>query len=204
MKNTKLKEFFADKKFRKKMYIALFFYLLAVLLPSLTSSFIQKKFHEPPVVRDLLWEILPNIKVIWLSEIFLIASLIFVFIWALKKDKNYIPYTILLISLFQIIRAGLIVLTPLGFPDPYNGLIPVGEDTVFAFGAFPSGHLSYPILTYLITKSNLMLLFSFIVGTILIISHSHYSIDIVGTIFITFALYAYFERKIKKYFINNP
>jgi hypothetical protein len=49
-----------------------------------------------------------------------------------------------------------------------------------------------------------VLLFSFIVGTILIISHSHYSIDIVGTIFITFALYAYFERKIKKYFINNP
>ncbi|MFA5020264.1 MAG: hypothetical protein WC533_04150 [Candidatus Pacearchaeota archaeon] len=196
-----------DKLFKKKfiinLTISLILYLLAIVLAYLSSLYIKKNFVAPPIVQDLMWNILPNLKIIWVSEIFIILTVIFTFLWALKKDKDYIPYLISLWALFQIIRAGMIVLTPLGFPNHYSGLIPTGEESVFAFGAFPSGHLAYPILAYLITKMRIFILFSILVILALLISRGHYSIDLIGTFLLSYPLYILAEKYIKKYFIEK-
>mgnify|MGYP001571338215 CR=1 FL=1 len=191
------------RSFLKKLVIAILFFVLAVFIPAISSTYIKENFANPPIVKDLLWEILPNIPIMWLSELFLLASVLYLIIWALKKDINYIPYAILLYSTFALIRAGIIVLTPLGLPNHYNGLAPIGEESVFRYGAFPSGHLAYPVLTFLITKSNLILIFGFVMSLVILISRGHYSIDLIGSVLLGFFIFVLAEKYVKKYFIKS-
>lgn len=191
------------KRFLIKLGIAGCLYIIAVLLCNLTSHYIRVTFQNPPVAPDLLWMHLPYLPITWLSEIFLGISVLYILNWALKKDKDFIPYAISVYSIFQIIRAFLIILTPLGIPSSYSGLAPIGGTSVFAYGAFPSGHLAYPVLTYLITRKKIVLFFSLIVALALLIARGHYTIDLIGTIMLAYCLYKLSERYIKEYFIEN-
>ena len=130
-------------------------------------------------------------------------SCVYLFVYALKKDINYIPYAIFLISVFHILRAGMIVLTPLGFPQDYQGFLKSGKDSVFLFGAFPSGHLSIPYLIYLLTKSKILLIFTFVVGFCLLISHAHYSIDLIGTLLVAYPIFMFAEKSARRYFFEQ-
>ncbi len=192
------------KRFIRDVLIVVLIYAFVLVLNYFTSLFIQKKFQSPPIVRDWMWELLPYVKIVWLSELAIIASVIFVLFWAVKKDWDYIPYIFFLIGVFQLIRALMIVLTPLGLPlDHYNGLIKWGKDNVMAFGAFPSGHLAYPFLFYLVTKKRIFIILSLICAFALLTSRGHYSIDLIGTLLLGFAIYVLGEKHIKKYFIKS-
>jgi hypothetical protein len=187
-------------RFKQLLFIAILFGISAILTTYIASYYIHTTFSFPPVVKDLLWEKLPYLPVLWMSELFLVTSTVFLFFWALKNDKFMIPYVIIMCSIFHTLRAGLIILTPLGFPYEYNGFMHYGQESVFMYGAFPSGHLSVPYIIFLVTKSKIALALTFIVGLTLLISQSHYSIDIIGTLLLAYPTFKLSEKYLRKYF----
>jgi len=195
-------KFLADKKFLVKMVVAVSMFLTVLLVNFLASNYIKNNFAEI-VVSDIAWDNIPYLPIVWVSEIFLVLAIVYVIFWSFKVDKNYIPYYLVICFSFQIIRAFLIILTPLSLPYQYTGVFPIGKESMMSFGLFPSGHLAYPYMAYLITKSKFAILLTFLCGLALLISRGHYSIDLVGTIFIGFATYVYFNMRIKKYFVEE-
>jgi len=196
----RIKNALKNKKFIGLLIFSILLTVLATLITYLASYYIHYTFNIPPVVKDLLWEKLPYYNVLWLSELCLVFSGIFMIYWAIKNDKFTIPYAIAIIAIFHILRAGLIVLTPLGFPYEYQGFIHAGAESVFMYGAFPSGHISVPYLIFMITKSKLALLLTFLVGLFLLISRGHYSIDLVGTLLLAYPIFKFSEKYMRKYF----
>ena len=184
------------------MILSFILYILVIFSTYLSSIFIRYKFVKPPIVRDLLWECLPIMNLFWISEVIIGLSVFVLIFYAIKEDKYYIPYFWIMVSTFQLVRAVLIILTPLGIPSSYSGFL-IGNETMMAFGTYPSGHLAYPFLTFLLTKKPIALFFSFLVATILILSRGHYTIDLVGTITLGFSIYVLFEFYLKKYFIRR-
>ncbi len=197
-----LKEKFIEKRFLILMGITIVCSLISTKITYIASKYIHSTFNIPPVVKDLIWEHLPYLPILWVSEVLMLLSALYLLIWSFKKNKYYLPYAILIISIFHLFRAFLIVLTPLGFPYEYNGILYNSNKSVLMYGAFPSGHLSIPLLAYLITKKNLALLLTFLVGITLLISRGHYSIDLVGTILLIYPIYKFSENYLKKYFIK--
>jgi len=189
-----------NKKFFKLIPVSIFLIVFSVATTYLASFYIHKTFTVPPVVRDLLWEKLPYLNIMWLSEIFMISSVIFVLIWSFKKNQNYFHYAIFMWTIFHFLRAGLIILTPLGFPQGYSGFLQAGSKSVFQYGAFPSGHLSIPYLAFMLTKKKIVLLATFVVGFCLVLSHSHYSIDIIGTLLLAYPIFKFSEKYARRYF----
>jgi membrane-associated phospholipid phosphatase len=102
-----------------------------------------------------------------------------------------VPEVIALFGLMEIGRALIMVLTPLAVP--YDEATHFGLEGVRNWGEFPSGHAATFLLYYLIVdgdvspriKSALRWL---LVGEIvaLLVSHSHYSIDIVGGLLLAY------------------
>lgn len=199
MDNTKPTK---NNHFWKKILLSFIIFGVSVLISYLASVYIKSRFGNPPIVDDLIWGVLPYIKLQLASEIIIALSVLFLVYWSIRNNKNYIPYAIILWSSFQILRAGLIVLTPLGIPYSYTGISPIGENSFMKFGAFPSGHLAYPYLTYLITKSKLAIVFTILSTLVLLVSRGHYSIDLIGTFFIGFTLWYIFEKHIKNYLVK--
>lgn len=191
-----------EKRFLALLFISLFISVLALAVTYLASWYIHETFQQPPVVRDLIWEKLPYLNVLWLSEIFLMLSIVFMICWAFKNNKYLLPYAIILYSIFHFLRAGLIVLTPLGFPYEYTGIMHRGAESVFMYGAFPSGHLSIPYLTFMVTKNKIALAFTFLVGLFLLLSRGHYSIDLIGTLLLAYPLFKFSEKYLKRYFVK--
>ena len=191
------------KKFIILAIITLLLAITATLTTRYASIYIYKNFGEPPVIKDLLWTKLPYLKVMWLSEIFLVFSIFYIIIYGLsKKNLKLALYSSVLISIFHIIRAGLITLTPMGFPYTYEGFIH-SRTLIFTLGAFPSGHLSVPSLIFMITKSKIVLILAFLVGITLLISRGHYSIDLIGTLLLVYPLFKFSEKYLRKFFEND-
>jgi len=187
------------KKFIFLLSISIFIMIISIILTYSSSIYIYKNFGNPPIVKDWMWEKLPYLKIFWLTEVLIIASIILGFIFAFKNNLFLIPYAIILISIFHILRAGLIILTPLGF-ECYSGLIPYGRNSIWLFGNYPSGHLSIPYLIFMVSKKKIFLLLTFLIGMIMLISHGHYSIDLIGTLLLVYPLFKFSEKYIRKYF----
>ena len=199
-----LKERFFEKRFLILLGISLALSLIATRITYGASKYIHRVFNIPPVVKDLVWEKIPYIPVLWLAEVFMLVSLAYMIFWAffIKKNKYYLPYAVTLFAIFHFFRAILIVLTPLGFPYTYDGILHAGAESVFMFGAFPSGHLAIPALTFLITKRKTALILTLLVGALLLLSRGHYSIDLVGTVLLAYPIYRFSKLYLKKHFIK--
>jgi len=197
------KKNFVKRRFSILLVISLILVYIAVQTTYLASKYIAKHFQSPPIVRDLIWEKLPYLPILWLSEILMILSIIYMVVWAVQHDLFSLPYAIILYSVFHLLRAGLIILTPLGFPYTYTGIFQTGKDSVFLYGAFPSGHLSLPYLTFMITKNKIALILTILVALTLLVSRGHYSIDLIGTLLLTYPLFKFSEKYLKKYFTQE-
>jgi len=110
-----------------------------------------------------------------------------------------IPFVLKSSALFMLIRSVFISLTHIS-PDPFKVelgqniityLVPsffVGDDLFF------SGHTGFPFLLALIFWDNLALRsifigFSLLFGTVVLLGHLHYSIDVASAFFITFTIF---------------
>jgi hypothetical protein len=188
-----------ERRFWLLLAISINLVIIAILVSFLAALFFTTHFPDAPVIRDLIWESLPFLPITWVSEIVIVISIAYMFIWSLKKDKYLLPYIISLLALFNIIRAFLYILTPMSFPNNYSGFTP-DYLKILMTGAFPSGHFVYPVLAYFLTRNRFMILLIILSAISLLMSNGHYSIDIIGTLVIGFGLYKFSEKYLKKYF----
>lgn len=159
------------------------------VLSALGSLLIQSRYPDRPRIPDLLFDLVPYAA--WTQfvvEAIYITALVLLVVYVVSKRRlRDVPEIAALYGLIDIFRAFIIVLTPLGAPyeeathfNPSGGLFRL-------WGVFPSGHMATMLLFYLVVdheeapgiKRTLLVLL--VAETIVLLtSHSHYSIDIVG------------------------
>jgi hypothetical protein len=151
--------------------------------------------------------ILSNTRVFDVDGLFMFGTLIFwvfLFFVCLSDIKRF-PFAIKTLSLFIFIRAIFISLTHIG-PFPSQILIsPTNIISKFSFGGdlFFSGHTGIPFLMALVfwNIKPLRIIFlcaSFFFGTIVLLGHLHYSIDVLSAFFITYTIFHIAEMVYKK------
>jgi len=178
-----------------KFYLATAFLLLTVYLNFLGSFIIYKYFPNRVTVDDLLFRLTPYISwTQYTSDIANIFSVLILTIYIFSGRAKRIVYVITTFGFMELMRAIIIILTPLG--GPLGNGAHYGISGIHQYGQFPSGHTALVFLAYFLVqkteapKMKILLLISIIVEIVsLILSHGHYSIDIVGGILVAYVAY---------------
>lgn len=207
--NKRYKYHFSNKSFVVSVAVAIIFLFASFVVNFYAGTYATQSASNS--VQDI---ILSNIPVFDVDMIFLYGPLflwLFVALLFLYEPKK-IPFILKSIALFMIIRSVFIILTHIGpFPDqiPF-ALSPNNLLNRFIFGGdlFFSAHTGLPYLMALIFWDNKMLRIIFILsavffGTIVLLGHLHYSIDVLAAFFITYTVYhiaEIFFKKDKEYF----
>lgn len=168
---------------------------LAVVATWLANQVILGSFADAPRPDDLLFELLPYVRgARWLTVVALVAGL-GAFVWvALRSSMSWIPVAGARIAVMYLLRAGLIVLTPLA-PAHGEGIFVFPQPQ---FGMFPSGHTALIAMLALLAPDDRPWLRRFewamlgLMVTGLLLARGHYSIDIAGGL-----LLAYFVATVR-------
>lgn len=121
------------------------------------------------------------------------AGAVLLGIYVFRHALPRIPEIIAVFGLMEIGRALTMALTPLAVP--YDEATHFGIEGIRNWGKFPSGHAATFLLFYLLVdtrvspriKRVLLVLLAEILA--LLVSHSHYSIDIVGGLLLGYFVY---------------
>ncbi len=159
---------------------------------------------SPEPVGDFLLNSIPRIK--WMGyvadAILLLVTALLVF--AYRNNKSRIPFLIYSVGSILFARSVLILLTPAGNSfgnTEYWDLFSFGH---LPSGMFPSGHTAYVFLSYLwlrsFGKKYLVISHALFIAEIaaLIVSHGHYSIDIIGGMMLAYITYRLGEDYLKR------
>lgn len=151
--------------------------------------------------------ILSNIPVYDVDGMFIYGSFfLMAFVLAvLFIHPKRIPFTLYSLALFISIRSIFISLTHIA-PDPAQATLNLGTfASKFIFGGdlFFSGHTGIPFLMALVFWKEKWLRYIFLAwsaffGTIALMGHLHYSIDVLAAFFITFTIYTIAEHLFTK------
>jgi len=194
---------------KKRSYIFILTFLFLVFgafLDVFSTHLISENFSEELVLApDLFFKFFEFNDLSKINEIFRVISIVLLFYFVFKyKDKSELPYLFLLFGAFQFVRAFSILLTPLMPPYfPYHFEFGLFSKFLPNVGLFPSGHTSYAFMGFLISWNKKFYRYSFlilflIIALTMLISRGHYSIDILGTVFICYAIFVFMERNIKE------
>jgi len=188
--------------------LALAFFIFSMAVASFADINLYKVYPNLPVAQDFLFNYTPFINILWLADIILILSVVsfLFFMFSKKRIKNF-PFYAVVIGIYNLLRAAFIYLTPLGNPHPIPGLnlafLPNG-------GMFPSGHIGTVFLFFLFAlkdKSKNWKIYFLILLIIevasMILSRGHYSIDLIGALFIAFAVWKITEEHFKKNLVHR-
>lgn len=190
-----------NKDYLLSSTLGIFFLIASLFVNYWAGVYSMEKASNP--VTDI---ILSNIPVFDVDFIFVYSTVVlFVFIGFLCLLRiERIPFITKSIALFVVIRSIFISLTHIG-PFPDMGIITSNFFNKFTFGSdlFFSAHTGLPFLMALIfwEKPKLRYLFialSLIFGTIVLLGHYHYTIDVLSAFFITFGIYHIAARFFKK------
>lgn len=155
------------------------------------SRFIEARIPAPPQVSDLLLGALPYVLSARLvTSAALVGALVAFAAYALHRAPGEVPRFVAVIALAYLLRAAIMVLTPLASPRDAGAYV----FPLFANGMFPSGHTALVVLLVRFTDRSrapalqrAFVALAAIVVITLLLSRGHYSIDLVGG-----ALLAYF------------
>lgn len=183
--------------FRKGFRLSLIFGLFLILTSFVVNNYAQifASSHANNSESDILLDNLPTVDVHLIYSEGAILFIIGLFIILLAEPK-YIPFVLKSIAVFIIFRSFFMVLTHLAPPaaqiyiDPtdYIQRLSHGDDLFF------SGHTGLPFLLAIIFWHKkylkwLFLICTLIGGTIVILGHIHYSIDVFSALFISFGIF---------------
>ncbi|MFZ2072573.1 MAG: phosphatase PAP2-related protein [Minisyncoccia bacterium] len=182
-----------DKEIILSSIISFAFLFASLIINFYAGTYATEKASSP--VTDIILSNIPVFNVNWIFSYGAIALFIFITLLCLYNPKK-IPFTIKSLAIFTIIRAVFISLTHLG-PFPTQAAVDMGSlISKFTFGGdlFFSGHTGIPFLMALIFWQNkilryIFLVLSFIFGTIVLMGHLHYSIDVLSAFFITYTIF---------------
>jgi hypothetical protein len=180
---------------------------LILLGLSLVLNFYAGNYATKEVSNSVTDLVLSNIPVFDVDAIFVYGAIaLWAFVIAIFFYRpRVIPFTLKSISLFIVIRAIFVTLTHIGtFPDQIV-INPNNAIRYFTFGGdlFFSGHTGLPFLLSLIFWNNKKLRYTFLAtslmfGTIVLLGHLHYSIDVLSAFFITYTIYILAEKFFKQ------
>jgi hypothetical protein len=144
-----------------------------------------------PVIPDLILDHVTRVDTSFFfyeGAVILVGFVLLVVI----RVPRYIPFTLAAVALFYLIRTLLMVTTHLPSPHPSTG-----ADLFF------SGHTGLPFLLSLIFWKYPALRYFFLVasvvaGATVLLSHVHYSIDVLAAPFITYSIYILSKKIFKR------
>jgi membrane-associated phospholipid phosphatase len=190
------------KKRWERLSFSIIFLIAALALDYISNITLYHFYPNLVISTDFLFDHTPFINILWFADVILILAIIsfLFFMFSKKKAKNF-PFYAVVIGIYNIIRAVLLYLTPGGNPNPGSGL---GLSFLPSGAVFPSGHVGTIFLFFLFTLNNKSKKWSiyFIVLVILeiasmILSRGHYTIDLVGALFIAFVIWKVMDEHFK-------
>lgn len=191
-------------RWTRRLLAATLLLLISGIAARVSSYLIDLWFPDRVAPHDLLFERLPYWP--WtqdLTDIAVFGGIALVLAYAIRRRPVELPKMIALFGIMQLLRAFIIVLTPLGGPlgnGAYYGLIRIVQN-----GEFPSGHVASALMCYLLVDRGRAprLKGVLAVGLIveiasLLLSHGHYSIDIVGGLLLSYFVYHEFAPRLSR------
>lgn len=178
-----------------------------MLIASLFINYFAGTYATAKASNPVTDLILDNIPLFDVDGIFIWGSFVILacIVLACLSRPRRIPFALKSIALFVVIRSIFISLTHLA---PFSSQVvidPVKFASYFMFGGdlFFSGHTGLPFLIALIFWDDRFMRRAFIVlsatfGTVALMGHLHYSIDVFAAFFITYAIYGIAEQVFRK------
>jgi len=181
-------------------YIGLLSVVAGISLNIASQTYLHNYMSEGktlPMLSDLILDHLPVIDLSLVYDIVCLIPIILMFVYVFhKKEYNRIPFMLLMIGIFYIVRGVFIVLTPFGNPPMFGGSDPLFNGfSKYELGVYPSGHAGNVFMLFLLVNDSIykkvILACLIIVIIALLLSHGHYSIDIFSGIFFSYAIRSY-------------
>jgi membrane-associated phospholipid phosphatase len=193
-------------------YIGFFSVLAGMALNIASQTYLHNYMSEGktlPMLSDLILDNLPVIDLSLVYDIVCLIPIFLMFVYIVhKKDYNRIPFILLMVGLFYLVRGVFIVLTPFGNPPMFGGSDPLFNGfSKYELGVYPSGHTGNVFMLFLLVKDSLykkiILICLTIVIITLLLSHGHYSIDIFSGIFFAYAIRAFSLKHFQMFDLSN-
>lgn len=169
----------------KQLAASLFLLLTGIFLDIHNSGTIQQNFPDRQPIPDLLFLALPYIAwTQYISDLANIFSVVLLGIFIFPRNWRKLPFVFSILGLGYLLRSLMILLNPFG--GPLGNVVHYGITTIHQFGQFPSGHTMLVVIIYLLLPQQnkalkrLALLGVIVEVIVLLLSHGHYSIDIIG------------------------
>lgn len=155
--------------------------VLALTCSLLGNALIQSRFPDRPHPDDLLFELLPRVDALrYLTVVALVIGFGLFLVDLVRRDFRRLPAAISVFALMYLLRAVIMVLTPLA-PAQGEGAFVF---SVQQYGMFPSGHVGAATLLAMLTTPSplrrIQQVLLVVVCAALLFARGHYSIDIVG------------------------
>ncbi len=185
------------------LYIGFVSVLVGIGLNIASQTYLHNYMSEGktlPMLSDLILDHLPVIDVSLIYDIFSLIPIFLVMIYVVHKhDMNRLPFFLIMIGLFYILRGIFIVLTPFGNPPMFAGSDPIFKGfSKYELGVYPSGHAGNVFLLYLLVKDRgykMLILVCLLISIVsLFLAHGHYSIDILSGLFFAYAIRSFGEK----------
>lgn len=175
----------------------LVFLLFAGVCSLLASNYIGRAFPDRPTPRDFLFEVLPYVDIgQYLNDIAVFGAVFLLLGYAFFRAPKDLPDLLGMFGTMYLLRAAIMILTPLASAhgnDAHYGIVPLLNIEVIQNGMFPSGHTAAALLCFLLVDPKraprlrkLQLVLAFVTWITLILSHGHYSIDVVGGLLLSY------------------
>jgi len=189
-----LNRFITDlNKNRKEILLGLSFYMMGVFSVFVAGVVLDEHFGAIPRSPDLLLDSFDQIKAfIIIGEVAVVLNMGLLFYSMFQDHLKWAGEFIAKAGILYMLRGLAIILTPLAqIQTDQSHTFPLFNELYH--GMFFSGHTGLAFLIYFTDKSGTWtkkakLALAIIVALSLILSHSHYSIDIFGGILVAYAL----------------
>jgi hypothetical protein len=195
-----------------RFYFGIIFILAGIGVNNASQAYLHSYISQGkslPILSDMILDKLPVIDVSLIYDLFAIVPIVLAVVYIVhRKDYNRLPFILLMVGIFYIVRGIFIVLTPFGNPPMFNGSDPLFHGFAnYEIGVYPSGHAGNVFLILLLVNDRI---YKWMIGICLVVviialflAHSHYSIDILSGLFFAYAIRSYGLKHFSKFDLNT-